>query len=56
MKKNEVTIHPEDITMVKMYILSISEPIFIKQTLLNIKALIDFNKIMVVTLIPHSHQ
>jgi hypothetical protein len=47
------TLHQEDITIVNKYALNINALNFIKETLLDIKALTDPNAIIVYDLIPH---
>jgi hypothetical protein len=51
----KATIHQEDITIVNIYTSNIGAPNFIRQTLLDIKALIDSNTIILADFnIPHS--
>jgi hypothetical protein len=49
-------IYQEDLTIVNIYAPNVGAPNFIKEILLDIKAQLDSNTIIVSDLIPHSHQ
>jgi hypothetical protein len=50
------TVHPKEITILDMYAANTSVPNYILKTLLDLKAQIDPNTVIVGYSIPHSHQ